>query len=96
MARLWMRIIKNHRIAKQDTYPCTLTDITPALTELCREFDVPYPMWLNKHEHEFSEFRRTSFLPEHFMEDVDFQKIEIEFLDDEDRKRRSRDPRNQF
>lgn len=30
------------------------------------------------------------------MEDVAFDKLEIEFLDDENKKRRSQDPRNQF
>ena len=53
-------------------------------------------IWLNKHQREFDEFRRTQFLPEHFMEDVSFQRLEIEFLEDDEQPRRSRDPRNQF
>ena len=51
---------------------------------------------LHKHEREFADFRHTAFLPEHFMEDVPFQKLEIEFLEDDGRARRSSDPRNQF
>lgn len=96
MARLWARIIVKHRIAQQTTYPCAFEDVEDALTEICREFDIPRPLWLGKHEREFEEFRHTSFLPEHFMEDVSFQKMEIEYLDDENQKRRSNDPRNQF
>ena len=30
------------------------------------------------------------------MEEVPFQKLEIEYLDDEGKKRKSNDPRNQF
>lgn len=96
MARLWAKIIVKHRIARQATRTCTFDGAEEALTELCREFDVPNPLWLNKHQREFGEYRRTAFLPEHFMEDVPFQKLEIEFLEDDGRTRRSDDPRNQF
>lgn len=96
MARLWARIIVKHRIAKQATAPCEWGNQEEALVEICKEFDIPCPLWLNKHEREFEDFRHTSFLPEHFMEEVPFQKLEIEYLDDTNKKRRSNDPRNQF
>ena len=96
MPRLWARIIKKHRIERQATCDCRYEDVEEALTELCREFDIPRPIWLDKHTREYGEFHRTRFLPEHFMEDVPFQRLEIEYLDDDDRPRRSSDPRNQF
>ena len=96
MARLWARIIVKHRIERQATAPCTPDNVGDALTELCHEFDIPCPLWLRKHENEFEAFRHTAFLPEHFMEDVPFQKLEIEYLDDENKKRKSNDPRNQI
>lgn len=96
MARLWARIIVKHRIDRQATAPCTPDGAVDALIELCRDFDIPSPIWLNKHEREFEAFRHTAFLPEHFMEEVEFQKLEIEYLEDDGKKRRSRDPRNQF
>ena len=96
MPRLWAKIIRKHRIERQATAPCAWEDAEDALTELCHEFDIPRPIWLNKHFREFEDFRRTQFLPEHFMEDVPFQRLEIEYLDDDEKSRRSRDPRNQF
>ena len=96
MARLWAKIIEKHRISRQATAECVPQEVEEALTEMCREFDIPCPIWLRKHEHEFEEFRRTAFLPEHFMEDVNFDRLEMEFLDDTDKKRKSQDPRNQF
>ncbi len=96
MPRLWAKIIKKQRIDRQATAPCAFEDAQDALTELCHEFDIPRPLWLNKHVREFEEFRRTQFLPEHFMEEVPFQRLEIEFLEDDGRTRRSNDPRNQF
>jgi len=96
MARLWARIIIKNRIHKQATVNAAFEDVDDALTELCRDFDIPKPLWLNKHDREFEEFRRTAFLPEHFMEEVPFQRLEIEYLEDDNRTRRSNDPRNQF
>ena len=96
MPRLWARIIKKHRIERQATAECAWEGAEDALTELCREFDIPRPLWLNKHYREFEDFRRTQFLPEHFMEEVPFQRLEIEFLEDGEKSHRSRDPRNQF
>lgn len=96
MARLWARIIVKHRIARQQTVPCIWGETDTALTEICKEFDIPNPLWLGKHERELNEFRHTAFLPEHFMEDVSFDKLEIEYLEDDNHKRRSTDPRNQF
>lgn len=96
MARLWGRIISAHRIQLQGTIDCRPEEVDEALTELCRQFDIPRPMWLDKHRREYEAFGRTRFLPEHFMEEVPFQRLEIEYLDDEGRSRSSNDPRNQF
>lgn len=96
MARLWARIISKHRIERQATAECTLGGVEDCLIELCRDFDIPCPIWLHKHEHEFESFRHTAFLPEHFIEDVPFQRMEIEYLEDDGKKRRSKDVRNQF
>ena len=96
MARLWARVIVRHRIQRQATVDCTFDGAQDAMTELCHELDIARPLWLNKHEKEFQEFRHTAFLPEHFMEDVRFDRLEIEFLEDEGHARSSRDPRNAF
>ena len=96
MPRLWARIIRKQRIERQATAECAWEEAEDALTTLCHEFDIPRPIWLNKHYREFEDFRRTQFLPEHFIEEVPFQRLEIEFLEDDDRSHRSRDPRNDF
>lgn len=96
MSRLWVKLVRNHRIIKHEAVPCAWGDEKTALVELCREFDVPAPMWLNKHENEFEQFRHTAFTKDHFVEDTSFDRMEIEFLDDDGKKRKSNDPRNQF
>jgi len=96
MSRLWVKLIKHHKMAVNETIECAWGDQQQALVELCREMDVPAPMWLSKHEFEFEQFRHTAFTRDHFIEEVSFEKMEIEFLDDTGKKRRSSDPRNQF
>ncbi len=96
MSRLWVKLIKHHRMVRQEAIPCAWGEEKQALIEQCREFDVPAPMWLNKHEHEFEQFRHTAFTKEHFVEEISFDRMEIEYLEDDGKKRKSMDPRNQF
>ena len=96
MTRLWLKVMKEHRIFQQAEAPCGWNDVKDVLVELCKQADLPCPFWLNKQENEFRRFRRTAFLPENFIESVEFDKLEIVYLDDSDTKRKSSDPRNQF
>ena len=96
MARLWLKVMKNHRIAAQYLAPCAQNEEKDTLVELCKQADLPCPIWLRKHESEYAQFRRTVFLPEHFIEEVSFDRMEIEYLDDSGKKHKSDDPRNQF
>ena len=96
MARLWLKIIRGHRISEQLAETCTVGNERETLTEMCKQLDLPTPIWLNKHVNEYESFRRTSFTAGHFIEEIDFERMEIEFLDDTGKKRKSDDPRNQF
>ncbi|MGI6173605.1 MAG: hypothetical protein ACOYI8_06840 [Christensenellales bacterium] len=96
MSRLYVKVIRRQRIERHETIPCGAGEEKEKLAELLREMDIPVPMWLEKHEKEYAQFRRTWFLGEHFIEDVSFDKLEIEFLPDDGVTRRSRDPRNDF
>ncbi len=96
MSRLWIRLIRQHRIMKQQTIDCPWGGEQEALREVCRALDVPVPIWLNKNENEYEQFRRTAFTADSFVESIHFDRMEIEFLDDDDKKRRSPDPRNVF
>ena len=91
---LWIRVIRHHRIDRQTTEPCTRHEPEEALSEACRRMDISRPIWLEKNRREWEEFGQTRFLPDAFMEHVDFERLEIEFIDPEAKKQRSRDPRN--
>jgi hypothetical protein len=67
--------------------------VREAVDEICREMDVARPIWLLKHEGEMERFGRTAFTPDDFIEEVPFERFEVEILK---AKGRSRDPRNDF
>ena len=96
MSRLWIRLIRHHKIARQATVECAWGDQRDVLRDACHELDVPAPIWLNKNENEFEQFRHTAFNADSFVESIAFDRMEIEFLDDTEKKRVSRDPRNAF
>lgn len=96
MSRLWVKVIKKHKIVMHESVTCDWGECAVALREVCRQFDIPAPIWLGKHEREFDSFRRTAFLREHFIEEVSFDRLEIEYLADDGVTRRNDDPRNQF
>ena len=92
--RLWGRIIRDHRIAGSETVPLEDGDLESALRELCRRFDIPRPLQLPKHDRDLTDFGRTAYTGEHFMESVSFEKLEIEILLPQGEKRRSGAPRS--
>ena len=93
---LWVKTIENHRIHRQITVPCGRDDPRSALLEACHGLDLPEPVWLDKNQREWEEFGMTRFLPDAFFESVPFQRLEIEYIDPDAPKKKSRDYRNEF
>ena len=91
---LWVRTIRHNRIDRQLTEPCLRDDPIEALSEACQKLDISRPLWLDKNQREWEEFGQTRFLPDAFMDAVDFQRLEIEYIDPDAKKKRSKDPRN--
>lgn len=50
--------------------------------EVCVKFDISVPIWLKKHETEFIQFKSVTFYPQDFVDEIDFDKLEIELIDD--------------
>lgn len=93
---LWLRTIRHQRITRQTTEPCVRSSPQEALAEACHRLDIALPLWLDKNDREWEDFGQTRFLPDAFMEAVDFDRMEIEFIDPDAKKKRSSDPRNAF
>lgn len=51
-----------------------------ALIILCRELDVPVPMWMKKNTREFAAFYQTIFFKEQYTENVRFDRFQIRMI----------------
>ena len=93
---LWVKTIRKHHIDLQTTVPCGRDDPREALREACHELDLPEPLWLDKNGREWETFGMTRFLQDVFFETVPFERLEIEYIDPDAPKKKSKDPRNAF
>jgi len=87
MARgIWVRLVKSGKVLDSRTVECEHADWESALTEACHALDLQKPVVLPRHERDFSQFNQARFLPEHFVESVSFDRMEVEYIDPEAKK----------
>ena len=83
--KLYGFIKKGTKIVKQTLYEVNNREqsFRDALEEcfigLCRELDIPVPIWLKKNTSEFAKFHRTFFPHDQFIEKVDFDRLEVRY-----------------
>lgn len=87
MYKLWAKQIKDNKIitsliVKNNEKISPSDKIDKCLKEICQKFDLSVPLWLEKHNNEFSQFKYVIFYPDDFIDDIDFDKLEIELIDD--------------
>ena len=80
---IWVRLMKHGKIMDSSVQACAPEDWEDALTEACRRLDAPKPVILPRHERDSASFHQARFLPEHFVESVPFDRMEVEFIDPE-------------
>lgn len=94
MFRLWGKILKNNRMIKQhtaqiDIYHLSTTEaLEYCMNEICNEFDIQKPMWFPLNQRDFQNYGRVVFRSDNFIEDIDFDAFEIEFIKEEKKKHR--------
>lgn len=88
--RLWIRLIKGHKVARDMLVPCTRDDPREALLSALSKLDISQPMWLERHEQDWESYAMTRFKPEHFMDAVGFDYMEISYIYGTDEPKRAR------
>lgn len=88
--RIWVRLVKGHRVQRDALAECLHDDAEEALRELLPTLDLGQPMWLPRHRQDWEEYSLTRFRPEHFVESVDFDYMEVSFIFPEDGKKSAR------
>lgn len=88
MFRLWAKEFKDNRLLK-DTTICNNEDDTrthkifQALDEICYQFDLGKPIWLNANIQDFKKHDKTRFTQDNFMEQIDFDYLEIHVIEED-------------
>jgi len=90
-AGIWVRLMHKTKIVKDTIVDCAHGEWQTALDAACRRLDMPRPLILPRHERDWQQFSQARFLPEHFMEDVPFDRMEVEFIDP-DKKKKQQSP----
>ena len=88
MFRLWGKEFKdNHMI--RDTTICDDSDDTRthkifnALDEICYEFDLSKPIWLDVNINEFKRHSKARFYQDSFVDSIDFDFLEIQVIEEQ-------------
>ena len=87
MFRLWGKEFKDNRMLK-DLVICDESDDTRthknfhALDEICYEFDLNKPLWLDSTINEFKRHSRARFYQDSFIDDIDFDYLEIQIIEE--------------
>ncbi len=87
MAGIWIRLMRKNRIQRDVSVECAREEWRDALDRGLEKLDTARPLLLPRHERDWAEFGQTRFLKEHFMEEVSFDRLEVEWIDPEARKK---------
>ena len=88
MFRLWAKTWKNNRMLS-DTVICNDSSDTRthkvfrALEEICYQFDLSQPIWLDSNINEFRRHAKARFYQDSFIDSIDFDFLEIQVIEED-------------
>ena len=87
MFRLWGKMWKENRMVCDTVFEEESDDtrthkIFRGLEEICHEFDLGKPIWLDATIKEFKRHSKARFYQDSFIEESDFDYLEIQILDE--------------
>ncbi len=87
MFRIWGKIFKDNHLLK-DTVICHDSDDTrthkvfQSLEDICYEFDLSKPIWLDSTINDFRRHAKARFYQDSFVEEIEFDFLEIEVIEE--------------
>lgn len=88
MFRMWGKLWKDNHLLKDmvaynSDYSMSRTAMVfQAVEEICQEFDLSQPIWLDANVREFKRHDRTRFTKDSFIESIDFDYLEIHVIEE--------------
>ena len=87
MFRLWAKLFKDNRMLKDTVIEDASNDtrthkIFHAMDEICNQFDLGKPIWLDATNKDFQLHSKTRFYQDNFVEQIDFDYMEIQVIEE--------------
>ena len=88
MFRMWGKLWKDNHllkdyVAEHSDYSMTRTEMLfQAVEDICQELDLSQPIWLDSNISEFKRIARTRFRKDSFIEEIDFDFLEIHVIEE--------------
>lgn len=88
MFRLWAKIYTNNHLIKDITIEDDSKDtrthkVFHALEQVCYDFDLSKPIWLDSTINEFKRHSKARFTKDAFVEEIDFDFLEIQIIEED-------------
>ena len=74
------RMTEIKEVTTEDTDSSYSKCLEKALIELCKQMDIPVPMWMKKNTKEFAAFHQTIFFDTQYPEKVRFDSFQIKMI----------------
>ena len=86
--RIWFKMMKNNHLLRDTTVTDDTADtrthkIFRAIDEVCYEFDLGKPIWLDANIEEFKRHAKTRFMQDSFIETVEFDYREMHVIEED-------------
>lgn len=87
--RIWFKMMDNTHLTKTETIEDLTNDtrthkIFAAIEKICYAWDLGKPIWLDANVKEFQKRARTRFSQDNFVEEIDFDYLEIHVLEEDE------------
>ena len=87
MFRLWARTFQDNHMLRDacisdDSQDTRTHKIFHALEQVCYEFDLSKPLWLDATVLEFKRHAKARFYQDNFVDDIDFDFLEIHVIEE--------------
>ena len=91
--KIWAKVLKQHKIILEAVreFPARPLDALgwgQVITELAKPLDLASPVQLNKHVNELSQFNRTWFTQADYIENIAYDRFEIEIIPEKKKDRK--------
>ncbi len=88
MFKLWIRLVKENRllndmVVEDNTADTRTHKVMNAIEKACYEFDLEKPQWLKPTIRDFQLHSKCRFTKDSFIENVDFDYMEIQILEED-------------